>query len=396
MVALEIRRELNKEASVDVSKTDVNRVLFHDVAFQKSNDQPPRWTLNLNLDSSSQPNLTNDLNNAQKYVQSGLPTLDAAGPSGATAGPIVSPTTDIDPIEDRILGVLQRSKDPLSALTIAKQVGGKSASDVNRTLYRLAQDGKICKTTTPGIKAPVWKITGTFIPSDDPPPMTGDRQQGANTIPPQYGQAGIGGDVLYRKIESEDKITFHKVNRPTNNTPTVIPVIETVGGPQQESSANPSTGTPQEIQQPIQVSEGRTSRPIQIEMNDRLEQPTDPVTLPHPINFAGRGKEMEKDEKSKAKNIENKLVENTMNNNETETIESPPSGGSSAVTLDSNSGNIESASLSSLTIEPSSSDMPPSGATPSSAGGPRASKAKKKIAIRFPGKPNDDDPPTSQ
>ena len=409
MVALEIRRELNKEASVDVSKTEVNRVVFHNAAFQGSNDKPPRWSLNPNLDSSSQPNLTNDLNNFQKYVQVGLPTLDATRPSGATAGPIVSPSTNS--IEDRILGVLQGSRDPLPALTIAKQVGKKTASDVNRILYQLSQEGKICKITTPGISAPVWKIAGTTIfPSDDPPPMRGDRQQSANANPAQYSQAGIGGDVLYRKTESEGKITFSEVHRPADNTPNVIPVIETVGGPhsiQESSIASPSTATPQEVR-PIQASEGRPSRPVQIEVDDRIQQSTDePVTPPNRINFVGKSKEMEKNKKSKAKNIENKVIQNTMNNNEI-TLESPSSSRSpSAITLDSNSGgSIESVSLSSLTIEPSGSDMPPratpssdippSEATPSSAGGPRASKAKKKMAIRFPGKPKDEDSHTSQ
>ena len=217
-----------------------------------------------------------------------------------------------------MLGVLQRSKDPLSALTIAKQVGGKSASDVNRTLCQLEQEGKICKTTTLGIIPPLWKIAGT-IPSDDPPPMTDDRlQQVANgIIPPQYShQAVICGvlvqQVLYVKNETEEgEIKFRVAFRPTNYTPTVIPVNETVGGPQlvpphsiQESIANPSTTPPPQEIQPIQASESdHESRPIQIEVDDRFQQPTDPVTPPHPINFAERGKEMEKDEKSKTKNF---------------------------------------------------------------------------------------------
>ncbi len=228
-----------------------------------------------------------------------------------------------------MLGVLQRSKDPLSALTIAKQVGGKSASDVNRTLCQLEQEGKICKTTTLGIIPPLWKIAGT-IPSDDPPPMTDDRlQQVANgIIPPQYShQAVICGvlvqQVLYVKNETEEgEIKFRVAFRPTNYTPTVIPVNKTVGGPQlvpphsiQESIANPSTTPPPQEIQPIQASEsGHESRPIQIEVDDRFQQPTDPVTLPHPINFAERGKEIEKDEKSKTKNFKPFSFKNPLKN----------------------------------------------------------------------------------
>ena len=328
-------------------------------------------------------------------------------------------------LQESILGFLQGCKDPQPSLAISKKVGKITAKEVNPTLYRLEKEGKIVKTTPSGSK-PFWKIAGTVIPSDDLPTTRSrarDDQQSANsyTIPPQGSQAGIGDEKLYRRTDFEDGVTFHAVNRPTNNTPTFVPVPvnESVGGPQpvtphsiQESSiANPSA-TPQ------QASEGRPSRPVQIEVDDRFQQATDPVTPPNPINFAGRGKEMQKDEKSKAKNIENQVSINTMNNSETETIESPPSSRSpSAVTLDSNSGeSIEPVSLSSLTIEPSgsnmppseatsssdippseatpSSDMPPSEAIPSSAGGPRGSKAK--MAIRFPGKPKDEDPHTSQ
>ena len=278
---------------IDISKTDFDRVVFpNGLVLQKSNDQT--WNIIIpNPDSKSHSNLNGDLIKSQKYVQLGLPTLDAAGPI------VPSPA-----IEDRIWGVLQRSKDPLSALTIARQVGETTASDVNPTLYRLECERIICKTTTGIYIAPLWKI------ADDPPTMRDD-QQSANANPPQYSQAGIGGDVytqvLYIKTESEGEIKFREVYRPTDNTPTVTPIDETVGGPhsiQESSIANPSTATPREIR-PIQASgTGRASTPIQIELDDRIQQSTDePVTPPNPINFAERGKEIGKNEKSKTKNF---------------------------------------------------------------------------------------------
>ncbi len=126
--------------------------------------------------------------------------------------------------------------------------------------------------------------------------------------------------------------------------------------------------------------------------DDRHPRDPDPVSTPDPINFATRNKQLGQNEVKQAKKVV--LFKNTTNNIETETDIASPSQ-SSVISLETTSSPlntpvIDTASLSSLTLDDQSATSPgPSEASPSSEGGPRTSRKKAKnlkMGIRFPDK----------
>ncbi len=228
--ALEIRRALGST----VSKSELNNLLFNNQnIFLKSDEQPARWTL-VSRSASTQPSAASL---GGKYVLPGLPTLDldsGASPvpsplpsasAGASNAPIQStPVT----LEEKILGVLQNSTDPMPALAIAKQVGLKSARNVNPTLYQLEKERKVCSRKIAGIAAPVWTIAERTTPSENQP-VSSSVVQSTSATPPQ---ASIGSRDLFTKTENEAQVIFTKVNDVNDLSPVVEPVSETQTRPQ--------------------------------------------------------------------------------------------------------------------------------------------------------------------
>ncbi len=237
--ALEIRRALESI----LPKSDINQCLFSNQnIFLKSNEQPPRWSL-------LSPSQTTVDATSSKYVLPGLPTLDiGASPMAevfnnpTTSGPSQpAAASSNETLEDKILGILQNTTDPLPALTVAKQVGLKTAKQVNPTLYKIEKEGKIKSTKIPGTTRPVWAISRRRGMSFESQAASNSvLQSGIATSP----QPSIGNRELYVKDENEIQVIFTKVNSPSDPSPVIEPVTvsEGQGTPQPPHSIQESTG----------------------------------------------------------------------------------------------------------------------------------------------------------
>ena len=458
MTALEIANQLTEnKKEVSSLKKEINRHIFKmkEVEQADGDERPPRWLLRRNYPVTypativvTQHNLASSTptpyfaQRSEKYTLPGLPTLDPASPSTTSVSPLAghpapqgqssynppgpplaSTSTQLGysnspSFEEEILRALAASNEPLQPLDIAKKVGKKSARDVNPTLYQLEREGKVQREPT-GATKKLWKIV-ISPPSNTSATTPPQPPHGASSVPPP--SIGTSND-LFRKTELQGgDILFKKVNAVESNEPiTVTPVSETRPDPQvnapvqlsvEESTAQPSQSAQPAQSSPHQSSHGGVSRPIQIEVDDReRQQPIEPVAPPDAVNFKDRGKSLEKDDKNSgakfkvmvAKNESMAAEINAANNQITEESPSRSSTDPSPSSQNTSVFDSTASSLSSLSLEPASTDSnltsstctgttddrtPSRGASAEVGSGEdskkKKKKRKKKLAIQFP------------
>lgn len=322
MKALEIANKLNRKENSRLKK-EINRVIssMKEVERVDYNEQPPRWHLKTeyftptvpsqaNSQTSSYPNSSVHPQKTEKYIPHGLPTLESA------SSPPPPSVTDIGvqgemSREQKVLETLRKSDSPLSALTIAKDIGQKSRRDVNPLLYKLKNEGLVEIVKSPSDNKPLWRATGPLHVRSLPSMSAGATDDHHMTL----GSASAGilspsaGDHHHTSAESGDRGLYTRTDS-AGGAITFTPVagLATVETPRQASShINGSSFLNEvQVQTPIEesshqntpvstpIQEGsspqQVSQPTQVSIDDRAtpyNTQQEPVAPPDPVNLVG-------------------------------------------------------------------------------------------------------------
>ena len=333
MKALDIANKLaTNRKDISRLKKDINRVIFKMKEVEKAdhNETPPRWRLKTeyiasrvltapsqaNNQSSSYPNSSVQPQKMEKYVPHDLPTLEctATPPPPSVTEHSVDSQGEMSR-EQKVLETLTRSNSPLSALMIAQQIGLLGKRDVNPILFKLKEEGLVENVTSRSDNKPLWRATGPShvrslpnmdtIVRDDQHTALGSSS--AELLSPAVGghhHTSEGGDrELFTRTDSAGgAITFTPVGRPAG-----LAAVET---PRQASSSISHTSLLSEVIVPIEessrqktqvpapIQEGyspqQVSQPIQVSNDDRatlldpqLDPQLEPVAPPDPVNLVG-------------------------------------------------------------------------------------------------------------